>query len=108
MIDEELQGLSDEELEACNKAVQRQIACREQAALERQWQRNRDNILSLKQTDILERIEHSCSSCSDKNPCNGYLEAVGYARCNKCHLMEVLEDVDERFEISIDVSIHKS
>jgi hypothetical protein len=62
---------------------------------------NRDLILSL--------FDHSRTSCSDKNVSNGFMHSVGYARCSKCHLIEILNghyDAGE-FDISFDVTITK-
>lgn len=66
----------------------------------------RKQYLAAKQTDVANKIlamsdeekeyiiahtEHSRSSCSDENPCNGLYSAAdnGY-RCPKCMLMEIL------------------
>lgn len=40
---------------------------------------------------ILPLLKHSIASCSDENPCNGYITG-GYVRCNKCWLMEILDN----------------
>ena len=57
---------------------------------------------------ILPLLEHSRTSCSDENPCNGcYDYNNGYARCNKCWLMEILDDewYDENDGENIDFDI---
>lgn len=60
---------------------------------------NRDIILPL--------IEHSRTSCSDENYCNGYSSSDGYARCNKCFLIEILngEWGDGEFEVDFNIGI---
>lgn len=57
--------------------------------------KNKDFILSL--------FDHSRTSCSDENPNNGYISDAGYARCDKCFLIEILND---EFENSFEVSFH--
>lgn len=54
---------------------------------------------------ILKLIPHSRTTCSDTNPCNGYCREDGYARCNKCFLIEILEGYYDEFEVSFDLSI---
>lgn len=54
---------------------------------------------------ILSLIEHSRTSCSDDHPCNGYDYDRGYARCNKCYLIEILNgewgnEIDVEFDVS--------
>ena len=63
---------------------------------------NKDIILSL--------IDHSRTSCSDDNCCNGYITSDGYARCNKCFLIEILngEWGDGDFEVAFDVNISRT
>lgn len=63
---------------------------------------NKDIILSL--------IDHSKTSCSDDNCCNGYITSDGYARCNKCFLIEILngEWGDGDFEVAFDVNISRT
>jgi hypothetical protein len=57
---------------------------------------------------ILSLIEHTRTSCSDNNPCNGYGSAEYGARCNKCHLIEILNNEwSNEFEVSIDVTISR-
>ena len=53
---------------------------------------------------ILSLIEHERSSCSDENHCNGYGSRDSGARCNKCHLIEILEGwYGNRFDVKLDV-----
>jgi hypothetical protein len=57
---------------------------------------------------ILNLIEHDRTSCSDENPSNGYGSASYGARCEKCHLIEILnEDYNNDFSVSFGVSIKK-
>lgn len=61
---------------------------------------NRDIILPL--------FEHSRTSCSDDNVCNGYSHATKNARCNKCWLIEILDGdyVDGDFDVEFDININ--
>lgn len=63
---------------------------------------NKDIILSL--------LEHSRTSCSDDNCYNGYITSDGYARCNKCFLIEILngEYGEGDFEVTFDVHISRT
>jgi len=58
---------------------------------------------------ILSLIDHSRSSCSDDNVCNGYGSADYGARCTKCHLIELFDQEwnDGEFEVDFDVTITK-
>lgn len=59
---------------------------------------------------ILPLLEHSRTSCSDDNCCNGYITSDGYARCNKCFLIEILngEWGEGDFEVTFDVNISRT
>ena len=64
---------------------------------------------------ILPLLEHSRTSCSDKNLCNGCYDysnnhSNGYARCNKCWLMEILDNewYDENDGKNVDFDINFS
>lgn len=67
---------------------------------------NKLNFLRIHSESILQCIEHDRSSCSDEDPCNGYSDRTNNARCNKCHLIEILDgdygnDFDVKFEVII-------
>lgn len=59
---------------------------------------------------ILSLLEHSRTSCNDDNCCNGYITSDGYARCNKCFLIEILngEWGEGDFEVTFDVHISRT
>lgn len=55
---------------------------------------------------ILGFLKHDCSSCSDSNPCNGYVNSQYEPRCTKCHLIEIFNgehggEFDFHFYVSI-------
>lgn len=55
---------------------------------------------------ILPLLEHNRSSCSDEDVSNGYSEFTKYARCNKCHLLEILNgEHSDRFDVKFEVVI---
>ncbi len=55
---------------------------------------------------ILPLIEHDRTSCSDEDPCNGYYFTDGRARCNKCHLIEILNGYHGNgFDVRLEVVI---
>ena len=49
--------------------------------------------------------EHGRTSCSDDFPQNGYPNANGYYRCNRCALLRILENGYGEDEVTIDVSV---
>lgn len=56
--------------------------------------------------NILSHMSHSCTSCSDEYPCNGYSAYSGTYRCSKCMMMEILNgEHGGRFDFELDVSI---
>lgn len=57
---------------------------------------------------VLSLFEHGITSCSDTNVSNGYGSAEYGARCNKCHLIQILNsDYDNEFKVSFDIYITK-
>jgi hypothetical protein len=57
---------------------------------------------------ILNLIEHDRTSCSDENPSNGYGSADYVARCDKCHLIEILNsDWNNEFSVDFNISISR-
>lgn len=54
---------------------------------------------------ILPLLKHSYVSCDDYNLSNGFYE--GRARCNKCGLMELLEEYNNEYEIDFEICISK-
>ena len=56
---------------------------------------------------ILPLLKHSRTSCSDENPCNGYDYSKGYAKCDKCWLIEILDDewYDENVDFDVEFSV---
>ena len=56
--------------------------------------------------NILSHMRHSCTSCSDEYPCNGYSAYSGTYRCSKCMMMEILNgEHGGMFDFELDVSI---
>lgn len=99
--------MSDEELQQATSLLEGEQQKRAERIRQQRMRAARANLANLKGMDILSRIQHSRTSCSDENPCNGYDDSVGYARCTKCHLMEILETNDDTFEVSLGVTITK-
>ena len=55
---------------------------------------------------ILSHLDHSCTSCSDENPCNGYSSYNGTYRCSKCMLIEIFNRAHGgTFDFDFDVTI---
>lgn len=113
-----IQAMSVEELDAAIAEIDKQAAVSkkallsERARLEALWlsERRARNLLKIrelkKHPETLKAMQHDRTSCSDRNPCNGW--DGERARCVKCHLMEILEEEDDRFEVSLSADIHKS
>lgn len=65
-----------------------------------------DQITPEEKKIILKYMKHSCSSCSDDNPCNGYGSAEYGAKCNKCFLVEIFNgEHGGRFDFNLNVVI---
>lgn len=60
---------------------------------------NREFVLSL--------FKHSSSRCSDENHINGYSWSKGYCGCEKCFLIEILDDEYSNFEVNFGLSFSK-
>jgi len=103
--------MSAQELQELSKQVENQ-----QKLLKEEELNKRRNIAKSKmeklreQKDlILSLINHSRTSCSDTNICNGYGSADYGARCTKCHLIEIFDKEwdDGEWEVDFDVTITK-
>lgn len=55
---------------------------------------------------ILPLLKHNRTSCNDKNPCNGFDSYKGYARCDKCFLIGILNGEYEDGEFDVDFSVN--
>lgn len=103
--------MSKEELNALSKQIEEQKQLIKQEEIRKRKEIAKTNIEKLKEQKdlILSLIEHSRTSCSDTNVCNGYGTADYGARCPKCHLIEIFNNEwsDDEFEISFDVTITK-
>ena len=61
---------------------------------------NKDFVLSL--------VQHSRTSCSDSDPCNGIVESTGSYRCPRCALIEILNGCfKDEYAVDFDVTITK-
>lgn len=61
---------------------------------------------------LLDHTHHTCCSCSDENPCNGFFEyEPGNCRCTKCALMEYLDEdyeyLSKEYAMNLDVHFSK-
>lgn len=56
---------------------------------------------------LLSLIRHSCSSCSDDNPCNGYSYYKENYRCEKCMAIEFFNGEHDDFIPSFDITFLK-
>ena len=103
MSAQELQELS-EQLEK-----QKQILKEEELNKRKNIAKSKMEKLREQKDLILSLINHSRTSCSDSNICNGYGSADYGARCTKCHLIEIFnkEWDDGWWEVDFDVTITK-
>jgi hypothetical protein len=109
MNKKELQAKKSE-LEAMSKDIDNQLNEIEEIERNEKVENNkiRLDILRSNKDLILSLFEHNRTSCSDENPDNGYSYVNGHSRCNKCHLMEILdEEYNNDFEVSFDIMINK-
>ena len=57
---------------------------------------------------FMKAMEHDRASCNDFNPCNGIGSAsFGGWRCDKCALIDIIEERNDDYEVNIGVTIHK-
>ena len=101
MSAQELQELS-EQLEK-----QKQILKEEELNKRKNIAKSKMEKLREQKDLILSLINHSRTSCSDSNICNGYGSADYGARCTKCHLIEIFDKEwdDGEWEVDFDVTI---
>jgi hypothetical protein len=111
---EDLTKMTDEELSVHEKNVMlllnEEKERRKKTKLEIQRTKNLKIIKFLKKNpEFLELIEHSRTSCSDENPCNGSTGlSTSRIRCQKCLLLDILKHEDESYEIDFSIDIYKS
>lgn len=56
---------------------------------------------------LLSMMEHDRSSCSDDNPCNGFLDYTGECICRKCMLIDIFNGANGTdFDFEVDVAIY--
>jgi hypothetical protein len=106
----DLDGLSPSELNELAKEIQNKQRELKEKENEKIRIKTTEFLDKLYNADILSLIEHNRTSCSDTNVCNGYGSADYGARCNKCHLIEIMNEHSygvHNFEVSIEVNITK-
>ena len=100
-----------EELRQQRKALEVEIAQEEERSLANKQQKVVDKINSLtedQKNTILGLMTHSCLSCSDGRPQNGWSWSSGSFRCHKCMLIEILNgEHGGEFDFTLDVSVSK-
>ena len=105
-IDANLKALREKK-----KEMEDEIKVLEEQALTMKKEEEAENIRFLRNNRdlVLSLIDHSRTSCSDDNPINGYDSDRGYARCDKCHLIEILDGQydDGDFNVSFNVNISR-
>lgn len=100
-----------EELRKMRSSIDGQIKEEEERVLREKETAVLDKIHALSDEQIftmLSFLQHSRSSCSDENPCNGLSYSSGGWRCNKCMLMEILRgEHGGSYDFHLDVTISK-
>jgi len=99
-----------EELKNKIKELTLELSKEEEFIYNQEIAENTEKLNSLRENKyfILALFEHGRTSCSDENPSNGYYEPQGYARCNKCQLIEILNnDFNNEFEVTFQINISK-
>ena len=100
-----------EELRNMRASIDGQIKKEEERVLREKEGSVLDKIHSLSDEQIstmLSFLQHSRSSCSDENPCNGLSYIAEEWRCEKCMLMEILRGSHGgRYDFRFDVDISK-
>jgi len=103
--------MSVQELQELSKQVEKQKELLKEKELNKRKDIAKAKIGKLREQKdlILSLINHSRTSCSDSNICNGYGSADYGARCTKCHLIEIFDKEwdDGGWEVDFDVTITK-
>ena len=102
--------MTKEELLKQQKEIEQQLKNIEDAEYNLRIENNRIRLDELRKNkdNILAMFEHDRTSCSDSNVSNGYGSASYGARCNKCHLIEILNsDYDNEFSVDFNISISR-
>ena len=105
----EIEKMSVKELLELKDKIQRREREIEDEKVNKELEKAKEFLNSIDPKPYLNLMEHSKHSCSDKHPRNGYDSSKGWAECNKCHFIEILEDhkvginefsIDVRFEFT--------
>jgi len=96
--------MSKRELEDLSKLVELQKQLLKDEEVNKLREKAKIKISKLREQKdlILSLIDHSRTSCSDSNVCNGYGSADYGARCTKCHLIEIFDQEWDDGEWEID------
>lgn len=101
-----------EELRKQRTSIDGQIKEEEERVLREKEGAVLDKIRTLSDEQIstmLSFLQHSRSSCSDENPCNGFSYSSERWRCSKCMLMEILRgEHGGSYDFYFDVTITKT
>ncbi|TVY09888.1 hypothetical protein [Paenibacillus cremeus] len=108
-MEKDINSMSIEEIEK----LQNELESRKNAIKEQEMKKKRkivkEKIDGLEQYRdiILSLLNHSRTSCSDDHISNGYIDSLGYAKCSKCHLIEIFNGYYDNgeFDVSFDVTI---
>ena len=107
----DISKMSKRELEDLSKLVELQKQLLKDEEVNKLREKAKIKISKLREQKdlILSLIDHSRTSCSDSNICNGYGSADYGARCTKCHLIEIFDKEwdDGEWEVDFDVAITK-
>lgn len=106
-----INDMSEKELETLKKEIrEREKVIQHEKALE-EIAETKQLLEDIMKVDLLRHFNHTRTSCSDESPTNSYVSSDGYARCTKCHLIQIIEDykdgLDPEFKIELDFSIRK-
>lgn len=83
------------ELQKQQEEIRSQLKKIEDEKNQKRVKRSNELLDKIVDSGILDFMEHSRTSCSDENPCNGAVSVDRpYPRCNKCLLMDIIENRD--------------
>ena len=105
----DLKNLSEDELKKLEKEIAEHKQLLKENKLKEKQKEVEIHLKKLREQEdvLLELIEHGRTSCSDTEVCNGWGSASYGARCNKCHLIEILNgEWGNRFDVKITVDIY--
>lgn len=102
----DVEHMTDDELETLDTSLKKEVQHRKDQALKEKRVANAAElkVIAKHKDALLELLEHDRTSCSDKDPQNGF-DSGKHPRCSKCALMELLEQAEYNTECEWEIQL---